>query len=144
MRPSLLIVLGTAIAALAAAAPEAPASRRREVSALPRPLDAPPVGADQSPNVDLHRHEKRGLCIYLLGICLGLGSPGYDDVANCGTCCNRCSDQWANGGGAACHSGICMPGYCDQGFTRNERTASCVNLPTDPHNWRVKLDSGSS
>ncbi|BGP58249.1 hypothetical protein JCM8202v2_005910 [Rhodotorula sphaerocarpa] len=126
MRPSLLIVLGTAIAALAAAAPEAPAFRQREV-----PLDAPPVGADQSPNVDLHRHEKRGLCIYLLGICLGLGSPGYDDVANCGT---GALDKICAVNGASsntCSAGVCLAKTCQSGLTLTS-SGTCVDLASDP------------
>ncbi|GAA5985692.1 hypothetical protein JCM10908_007074 [Rhodotorula pacifica] len=77
-----------------------------------------------------------GVCIrsWFLGCYqIGLG-PLPDDVNNCGSCCNVCSTSWANGYGSSCLGGTCMPGGCDNGWTLNTASGSCVNLQTDTQN----------
>ncbi|POY73104.1 hypothetical protein BMF94_3842, partial [Rhodotorula taiwanensis] len=88
---------------------------------------------DQSPAEPLHHNEKRlGLCLF--GVCVG-GSIDFDnDVNNCGSTGFKCQTSWANGSGAKCSSGRCMPLNCAAGFTLNTVTASCVNTANDVGN----------
>lgn len=112
------------------------------------PTSAP---ADQSPALALHTDHKRSLCLF--GFCIGgsggdaggstgggwsstPSTPDYmNDENNCGRAGNRCPTSCSNGSGAVCVQGRCLPRYCSPGFVRNDATATCVNLASDPSNW---------
>ncbi|BGP54293.1 hypothetical protein JCM8202v2_001870 [Rhodotorula sphaerocarpa] len=111
------------------------------------PASAP---ADQSPALALHTDHKRSLCLF--GFCIGgsggdaggstgggwsstPSTPDYmNDENNCGRAGNRCPTSCSNGSGAVCVQGRCLPRYCSPGFVRNDATATCVNLASDPSN----------
>lgn len=48
-----------------------------------------------------------------------------------------CKTTWANGSGAQCQGGKCVPGSCAAGYTLNPSGASCVNTQNDNANWFV-------
>ncbi|BGP14589.1 hypothetical protein JCM10213_001937 [Rhodosporidiobolus nylandii] len=56
------------------------------------------------------------------------------DVLNCGALNNRCPSSYANGSGAKCSGGICMPTSCNAGYAFSIASQKCVNTLTDSAN----------